>query len=164
VESRSASEGEADGGRPVGISIAALLAGSAVALIGLYGLLRFVGDGADIVRGWSNPPQYAQVQRLENSVSNPPQPRERGDFDGDRVDDKLDVTYLHRDFVFAESTSGMLYVRSGASGAVLLAHPLPTPMNAARWCGDIDGDGRDEVWADTPAPGTVFAFVARAAD
>jgi hypothetical protein len=164
VESRSTSKSGADGERSVGISIGAVIAGCVAVLIGLYGLLRFVGDGADILRGWSNPPQYVQVQRLESSLTEPPQPRERGDFDGDGVDDKLDVTYLHRDFVFAESTSGMLYVRSGASGAVLLAHPLPTPMNAARWCGDVDGDGRDEVWADTPAPGTVFAFLARAAD
>lgn len=116
------------------------------------------GDAADIFRGWTNPPQYAQVRRLERSLMAPPAPRERGDFDGDGVDDAFEITYLNRDFVFADSTSGMLYVRSGARGAVLLAHPLPTPMNDAHWCGDLDGDGRDDVWADNPVPGVVFAF------
>jgi hypothetical protein len=155
------SDGPAHAARSVGISIAAVLAGCAVVLAGLFALLRFFGDGGDIVRGWRNPPHYALVQRLEPSPAARPPARERGDFDGDGVDDELEKTYLHRDFVFAESTSGMLYVRSGASGAVLLAHPLPTPMNLAHWCGDIDGDGRDDAWADSPNPGVVFAFRSR---
>jgi hypothetical protein len=145
---------------------AASFVGTLTALLLLtYVVFRLVGDWDDIRRGWTVTGEYESTRRTRAVVAPTGTPRAtRGDFDGDGVDDELEVVYLVRELLFSAGTRGMLYVRSGASGAVLLAHPLPTPMNAARWCGDIDGDGRDEVWADTPAPGTVFAFVARAAD
>lgn len=159
-ETRSVTSSDefAHAARPARVSTVTVLAGGAAVLAGLYALRLLVADGADIARGWKNPSQYALVQRLDPAPTTPPPARERGDFDGDGVDDELDATYLRREFVFAESTSGMLYVRSGASGEILLAHPLPTPMNAAHWCGDLDGDGRDDIWADSPKPGAAFAF------
>jgi hypothetical protein len=39
-----------------------------------------------------------------------------------------------------------LRVRSGVDGSILLAHVLDTPMNTVRWCGDVDGNGTDDLF------------------
>jgi len=140
--------------------------GLTIAILIGVGLLAFLfpvavwllGDWDDLVRGWSNPARYERVRRERVSSQELKSPRsERGDFNGDGVDDELDVAYLHRQFVVAESTSGMVYVRSGADGAVLLAHPIPNPLFPVFWCGDSDGDAADEVFVDVP-PSERFAF------
>jgi hypothetical protein len=69
----------------------------------------------------------------------------RRDFDGDGVEDELSVDYVHREPLFARTTSGMVYVYSGRTGEVLLARAVDVPINTAWWCGDRDGNGTDEV-------------------
>lgn len=115
-------------------------------------------DADDLARGWSNPARYESVRRESLSVHDLKLPKsEHGDFDGDGVVDKLEVVYLHREFLTQESTSGMVYVWSGMDGAMLLAHPVPTPMSDAFWCGDSDGDRSDEVFVNSP-PSERFSF------
>lgn len=123
-----------------------------VAAIGL------LADAEDLARGWSNPARYESVRRESLPVHDLKLPRsEHGDFDGDGVVDKLEVVCLHREFLTQKPTSGMVYVWSGMDGAVLLAHPVPTPMSDAFWCGDSDGDRADEVFVDG-RPSERFAF------
>lgn len=141
----------------LGFAIALLIGVGALAL--LFPLaISLLGDRDDLARGWSNPARYECVRRERVASHDLKLPRsERGDFNGDGVDDELDVAYLHRQFVLEESTSGMVYVRSGVDGAVLLAHPIPNPLFPVFWCGDSDGDAADEIFVDVP-PSERFAF------
>lgn len=68
-----------------------------------------------------------------------------GDFDGDGVPDRLDVEYYHQEPLFSKPTSGIAMVVSGATGRTLLAVAVSTPMDRAHWCGDLDGNGTDDV-------------------
>lgn len=144
------------------LSLAAALSTYALASLALVVTLAFalavMGDADDILRGWRNPSHYESVRQWTTPHDlRTVQAASRGDFDGDGVDDLLEIHYLHREFITAESTSGMVYVRSGADGTVLLAHPTPTPMMSPLWCADSDGDGADEVFVPFPTA-TMFAF------
>lgn len=129
-----------------------------LAPIALIFALGVITNAGDLLRGWRNPPHYESVRQWTTPhVVRTEQAASRGDFDGDGVDDELDNIYLHRDFIAAKPTSGMVYVISGADGTVLLAHPTPTPFTTPLWCADSDGDGADEVFVPDPVA-TMFAF------
>lgn len=140
------------------LALGAALSVFVLAPIALVFALEVMGDADDIVRGWRNPPHYESVRQWTTPhVVRTEQTASRGDFDGDGVDDELDNIHLHREFITAESTSGMVYVISGADGTVLLAHPTPSLLHVPLWCADSDGDGADEVFVPG-SPATMFAF------
>jgi hypothetical protein len=84
-----------------------------------------------------------------------------GDFDGDRVPDELECEYFHMEPLFRASTSGMVYVRSGASGEVLLAHAVPTPLHGCFWLGDLDANGTDDIAIEGKSGMIVYGRTAR---
>jgi hypothetical protein len=141
------------------LAVVLSIVGALALAFGVLVVVNVASEHEDLARGWRNPPHYASVRRAPAAANEPRRDRsEAGDFDGDGVDDVLECVYLHRMFLFAQSTSGMVYVHSGASGALLLAHPVPTPMSDVHWRPDSDGDGADEVLVDGP-PLERFAFV-----
>ncbi|MCK6446697.1 MAG: hypothetical protein L6Q99_09930 [Planctomycetes bacterium] len=83
------------------------------------------------------------------------------DFDGDGVQDRLEVRYHHVEEPFvSRSTSGLVLVTSGATDAVLLGYAVPTPFHDASWCGDVDGNGTADVFVEDLTP-LVFGFVGK---
>lgn len=136
----------------------ALVVSAGSILFVFFAAVTLLGDWDDLVRGWSNPARYEFVRRENLSVHDLKLGRsDSGDFNGDGVDDRLDVVYLRREFLTQGPTSGMVHVWSGADGALLLAHPVPAPICDVFWCGDSDGDSADEVFVDV-APSERFAF------
>jgi hypothetical protein len=126
--------------------LATVIVGSVLLGCGLmtYGLL----GGEDMVRAYSFPEQHGGIYELGQPAELPTTSREpsvAADFDGDGTADDLWVDYLHREPLFGRATSGMVYVRSGRTGDVPLAHAVATPLNMATWCGDLDGNGTDDV-------------------
>jgi hypothetical protein len=67
------------------------------------------------------------------------------DFDGDGTLDRIEVEYYHQEPMFSASKSGMVIVSSGATGEPLLAYAVDCPMNPVAWCGDVDGNGTEDV-------------------
>lgn len=136
----------------------ALLASAGLLVVVFSAAFWLVVNADGLVSGWTNPGHYELVRRESLSAHELRSPRsERGDFNGDGVADKLDVVSLRREFLTDGPTNGMVYVRSGVDGAVLLAHPIPNPLFPVFWCGDSDGDAADEVFVDVP-PSERFAF------
>lgn len=140
-------------------SFASALVVSVASLVVVLSAAFWLVVNADgLVSGWTNPGHYEWVRRESLSAHELKSPNsERGDFNGDGVADKLDVVLLRREFLTDGPTNGMVYVRSGVDGAVLLAHPIPNPLFPVFWCGDSDGDSADEIFVDVP-PSERFAF------
>ena len=111
----------------------------------LYGML----GGEDVLRAYSLPERHEGTYEIGPSDVLPTSARSpdftRGDFDGDGTADDLTVDYVHREPLFGRTTSGMVYVRSGRTGRVLLAHAVATPMNMVNWKGDLDRNGTDDI-------------------
>jgi hypothetical protein len=131
------------------------LIGSAAALCTSFTVLLFLlVDLDDYLRVYT----YPEFHRGVRDVLRPASPdrlhrTEAGDFDGDGITDKLDTDYVHREPLFQRTTSGMVYVRSGRTGELLLAHAVATPFNYGEWVGDVDGNGTSDVLIrDNPRP------------
>jgi hypothetical protein len=84
------------------------------------------------------------------------------DFDGDGTLDRLSVEYYHQETPFAKkSSSGMVLVMSGSTGETLLGYATPCHFYPASWCGDVDGNGTQDVIAESDIEPIVFGFVGR---
>lgn len=143
----------------VAIAAASFVGTLAALLLLAYVVLRLADEPEAIWRGWTVSGQYDSTRRVHLVAAPAPERRAAsGDFDGDGLEDEFEVVSLRREFLFSDGTFNMLYVRSGASRDVLLAHPLDSPFSKAWWLRDSDGDGRDEVYASDPSP-RVFSFV-----
>ncbi len=143
----------------VAIAAASFVGTLAALLLLAYVVLRVAEEPEAIWRGWTVSGQYGSTRRIHVAAAPAHERRATGgDFDGDGVDDELEIVWMTREFLFSEGTFSMLYVRSGASRDVLLAHPLESPFSKAWWLRDSDGDGRDDVYVSDPSP-RVFSFV-----
>jgi hypothetical protein len=103
----------------------------------------------DILRAYPSPETHDHVHEIALSDAqvalDPESESGRTDFDGDGTPDELDVEYFHMEPLFSRTTSGMVYVRSGRTNELLLAHAVDTPLCRAHWCGDLDGNGTDDL-------------------
>jgi len=107
----------------------------------------FVLDG-DVRKAYPSPEMHAGVCELASHepTGSIARPYLNHDFDGDGVADELAVEYFHMEPLVRRSTSGIVYVRSGATKHVLLAHAVVDPNpNRAAWVGDVDRSGTDDV-------------------
>lgn len=101
----------------------------------------------DVQNSLRSPEKHSGVYSIQDwkpEVAFVPPP-DSGDFDGDGTADLLTVEYYHQEPLFSPSTSGMLYVRSGRTKEVLLAHAVPTPLMGGQWTSDVDGNGTTDV-------------------
>jgi hypothetical protein len=134
-------------GRPCVFAGYALVGTFVLALLAML-LLVWSACGADTLRAYTHPDQLADVRVLDAdgpARRAPSEPRVVADFDGDGTVDTIEVEYLRREPLFARTTSGMLRVLSGADGSVLAARAVSIPICRETWCGDIDGNGTDDV-------------------
>lgn len=120
---------------------------------------------ADAWSAWTVPKSNAGVVALRSGDAARPHRTAFAstihDFDGDGIADVLDTTYYHVEPPWAAAhTSGLVLVRSGSNGQVLLAHATPTPLDRAHWCGDVDGNGTADVFVEDDVP-LVLGFVDR---
>lgn len=120
-----------------------------LAAVGLFVVVSFVavllsGNAGDILRAYPSPERHDGIRELAVTASLPASVL-AGDFDGDGTEDTLSIEYFHMEPLFQRTTSGMVEVRSGGTGEILLAHAVDTPLSRATWCGDIDGNGTEEV-------------------
>jgi hypothetical protein len=103
----------------------------------------------DILRAYPSPEQNDHVRELPLSdaqvTSESATDSATGDFDGDGTPDELTVEYFHIEPLFSRATSGMLHVVSGRTRELLLARVIDTPFSEAKWCGDLDGNGTDDL-------------------
>ena len=113
-------------------------------------------DLEDRLRAYPSPEWHEGTRRIEIAQRASVEILEAGDFDGDGIEDELSIDYFHMRPFGDRATSGMVRVRSGASGDLLLAHAVPSPLNQADWCGDLDDDGTDDVLIEDGSE--LFAF------
>ena len=113
----------------------AMLAGNV--LMANIGWIRPVGYHEEVV-----PLQVASECRLQHGES--------GDFDGDGVLDSLTMDALEFPDGWGTSERAVVRIRSGADQSVLLEHDTGVTVwgwvcGEGHWCGDIDGNGTDDV-------------------
>ncbi|MEM7515833.1 MAG: hypothetical protein AAF368_02770 [Planctomycetota bacterium] len=125
----------------------------------------------DMANAYPSPERHERVKRLPAAsisvsvaATGPeelPGLEEERDFDGDGVADRLSIEFFQMEPLFTPVTSGMVLIHSGATGALLLAHAVPSPLDFPKWCGDVDGNGTEDVFLPrdkgTGAP-VVLAF------
>lgn len=106
----------------------------------------------DMANAYPSPERHEWVKRIPvPSTAGSPGPaelsglQEEKDFNGDGVADRLSIEFFQMEPLFSPVTSGMVLVHSGANGALLLAHAVPSPLDFPKWCGDIDGNGTVDV-------------------
>ncbi len=129
--------------------LAAVFVGSVLLACGMvtYGVL----GGEDMLRAYPSRERHEGVYELavpESELAALPgldSDEGNGDFDGDGVTDELSVEYFHIEPLFKRSTSGLVEVRSGRTGQVLLAHLVDAAINRAWWYGDRDGNGTEDI-------------------
>ena len=80
------------------------------------------------------------------------------DFDGDGVPDELCADWYHVETLFGRGPSGMVYVKSGKTGDVILAHAKGAPFLSGGWYADYDGDGLTDVVLHVHGGWTVYGF------
>lgn len=102
----------------------------------------------DRMRAYPSPERHEGVARVELDGGVAPKALEDGDFDGDGIEDKLSLDCFHMKPFGGRETRGLVSVRSGKTGELLLAHAVSFCFSFARsatWIGDLDGNGSNEV-------------------
>jgi hypothetical protein len=141
----------------------------ALALVVSLPLVILVGprvmlEAGDAWAAWTSPETESGVARLRveaaaSDFRDASLDTAIADFDGDGTRDELELRYYpQRRPYAARDTSGLLLVTSGATGDVLLGLAIPTPIDRAHWCGDVDDNGTQDVYVETPEP-LVLGFV-----
>lgn len=128
-------------------------------LLVLWAALLLSDD--DVRRAYPSPERHAGVREWKLSGPLPPPDLRReagGDFDGDGVLDVLTLEYFHMEPLHRPTTSGMVYVRCGRTGEVLLAHAVASPISGYLWAGDVDGNGTDDVLVKSRGTWSVLGF------
>jgi hypothetical protein len=99
----------------------------------------------EILRAYPSPERHKGVREWSAASAELPRAPE-GDFDGDEVKDVIDCRGYYMQPFFGEKTRVLVEIRSGASGELLLVHAWSgMSWDAPFWCGDLDGNGTDEV-------------------
>jgi hypothetical protein len=141
-----------------------------VSIFVLVGLVMFVWlfvpiifGPEDVLRAYRFPEEHAHVRALAWTSAGPDTSAKSAgiahDFDGDGTADVVTTEYLHREPIFGRATSGMVYVRSGTTGAALLAHAIACPLPEASFCGDRDGNGTDDLHVVDAGQSHLLGFV-----
>jgi hypothetical protein len=133
------------------VRVAVSVATAAALLLSSYVALRLFGrdDFEDIARAYPSPEMHWHVRELGLSdaelASKPGSESAPADFDGDGTLDELVFEYFHMEPLFSRPTSGMIRVISGRTHELLLAHAVDGPFSRVEWCGDLDGNGTDDL-------------------
>lgn len=109
-------------------------------------------DPDDVLRAYPSPEVLDGTRIIElaslQTADRPSLALDAGDFDGDGTRDELAIEYHHMEPLFSRDTSALAYVYSGRSHAVLLAREIDCPFTDVHWCGDVDGNGTDDLFVD----------------
>jgi len=71
------------------------------------------------------------------------------DFDGDGEPDLLGSEYGGYDCLWAPCGSAAIVVLSGRTGERILCQRVATPFSRGEWCGDVDGNGTEDVLVES---------------
>ena len=119
---------------------------------------------ADVLRAYPSPNRLEGIRVREIPSDHLARLRsieDAGDFDGDGTADEVSVSYFHIEPLFEPTTSGLLEIRSGVDGVVLLARTLPTPFTRVAWYGDADFNGTEDVLVSDDGHVLVYGRVAK---
>ena len=98
---------------------------------------------------WIGSPERRDCSRVLAHFSSdfelPPFGDQVADFDGDGVPDELYADWHRVETLLGSGTSGMVYVKSGDGGDILLARAKLAPILSGGWYDDYDGDGLTDV-------------------
>lgn len=115
-------------------------------------MLMFVVDAQDTLRAYPSPERLKGVRDIDltssQAAERSSQKLEAGDFDGDGSQDELAVEYYHMEPLFSRDTSALAYVHSGRDHRLLLARAVDCPFTDVHWCGDVDGNGTDDLFVE----------------